>query len=502
MKITKAMFSRKFFLANLVLTGVLAGFVLATLFIGARAKTGAIPKLRAENQAQSDPLVAEGLAQAEKVQSAFNFIAKQVMPSIVEIKVVEEVSPTTGDQGDWPWKFFFDNQDDQQKRQPSPRTERGLGSGVVVENRDDQYFVLTNNHVAGKAKEITVILKDKREYKASLVGKDERRDLAVIVFQTKEKNINLAKLGDSDKVQVGDWAVALGNPLGLDFSMTAGIISALQRSGGPDNNISDFIQTDAAINQGNSGGALVNVRGEVIGINTWIASPSGGSIGLGFAIPINNAKRAVRDIIDKKEVKYGWLGVRLSDSDASFLSSLGAEGRKGAFVEDVVDSSPADKSGILPGDLVIAVGDKKVAEYAELTRIVGDIEAGRTVAFSVIRDGQEKIVNVKIEERNEKVVSDNSKLWPGIYVINSDSEMLKDQEDLAKAKGVVVGSVMAKTPAAGMGLQTKDLITELNGKKIKNLREFYAALNASKGKISFRYIREGKEFETPAYIKK
>jgi Do/DeqQ family serine protease len=502
MKFMKRMFSREFFFANLVLVGIVMGFAIALAVFGFGARKAPGMSVKAESPAIQDTAIQASLAEAEKVQGSFQWVARQVLPVTVELKVVAEASADDSLNG-VPWKFFFNNPEDERSAPSVPRTEQGLGSGVIVERSGDTVYVLTNNHVAARAKEITVILYDLREYKGTLVGTDTRRDLAVISFTTKDKDINVARLGDSDKLQVGDWAIAVGNPLGFGSSVTIGNVSALKRSGGPDGNISDFIQTDASINQGNSGGALANIRGEVIGINTWIASTTGGSIGLGFAIPINNAKRAVRDLIDRKVVKYGWLGIKMGELDPADVKSLGAEGRKGAFVDSIFQGSPADKGGIIPGDLIVAMDGKAITGYDQLTRLVGDLVPGAKTEFTVLRSGAERKISVKIEERDDKKANDNAKYWPGLNVLPVDSPLLKDV--LAKgekAEGIFVTGITPKTPAASMGLALRDRIVEINGKKVKTLKDFYDALNADTNKFIFRYLREEKEFESPAYIKK
>jgi len=236
----------------------------------------------AESPADSAPASTKAdLAQAVSVQNAFRFVAETVQPAIVEINVTITQPVQEDPQDDFPWQFFFGNTPDQK---PKPRQEHGLGSGIIVRRDGDTYYVLTNNHVAGSADKITVRTYDGKQHTGSLVGKDERKDLALVKFSSSH-DIAVATLGDSSALRVGDWAIAIGSPYGLVSSVTAGIVSALGRTGGPDGNISDFIQTDAAINRGNSGGALVNIHGEVVAINTWIASESGGIVGLGFAIP-------------------------------------------------------------------------------------------------------------------------------------------------------------------------------------------------------------------------
>jgi Do/DeqQ family serine protease len=501
MKTLKMLHSRKFFYVNLALLGAVAGFcVAAAVFLGAGAKAppAPLPSLQAQVPNDLEAPVKAALEEARQVQSAFRYIAGQVTPTVVEVRVVEEAKVQQVDQNQWPWRFFFGEPENDQDNTPSiPRTERGVGSGVIVERKGDTYYVITNNHVADNAKQITIVLSDKREFKGSLVGTDKRRDLAVVSFEAKGANLPLARLGDSDAVRVGDWAIAVGNPLGLSFSVTTGTISALGRETGPDGTVSDYIQTDAAINQGNSGGALVNIDGEVIGINTWIASPNGGSIGLGFALPINNLKKPVRDIIDKKTITYGWLGVRLAEADADFLRSLGIEGRTGAFVEQVANGSPAEKGGILPGDFIVGMDKRELKSYAELSRLVGDTAAGTKVEFTLIRSGKERKLSVKLEERDEKRISDNSIYWPGLILAPAGSESLEGQDIKAPEGAVVVLSVIPKTAAAGLGLTSLDVITEVNGKKVKNLAAFYEALNASGDKLSIGYSRDGQEYETP-----
>lgn len=506
MGINKLLFSKRFFIANLLVAGLMIGFVAAgAVFLLNGAKVPARMTLGAEPPRELDPGVKASLDEARKVQGAFQWVAGQIMPVVVELKVTEKDLGAQNDIQAWPWRFFFNNPDapdtPQTTPQRTPRLTQGLGSGIIVEKKGDVYYAVTNNHVAGNAQDITVILQDKREFKGTLVGTDPRRDIAVVSFAPKDSSIPLARLGDSDNLKVGDWAIAVGNPLGLSFSVTTGTISALSRDGGPEDNISDFIQTDASINQGNSGGALANIDGEVVGINTWIASPTGGSIGLGFAIPINNVKKSVRDIIDKKEVKYGWLGVRLMDNDAAFLRSLGADGKQGAFIEQVFQDSPADKGGLIPGDLVTSMDGKDIKNVNDLTRRVGDTVAGTKVEFGIIRSGAAKKLTVKIDERDDKKTGDNAKLWPGIQVLPSDSPLLSNA-GMKVDSGVVVQAVIPKSPGADMGLQARDVITEINGKKVSSLRDFYDAINGSSSKLTFKYSRNDKDYESPAYIKK
>jgi len=507
MSFMKKLYSRNFFILNLVLIGVIAGFALAyTGFSrGAKAQAALSPvAIRAESPMdKASPEAKAAIAQAEAVQNAFRYVAQKVKPSVVEINVVEtKTTKTTKDQDQLPWRFFFGPQD-QTEESPQPYEERGTGSGVIVRRDGKTVYVLTNNHVAGNASEITVILHDEREYKADLVGTDERKDLAVVKFDSDSADIAVASLGDSSEMMVGDWAIAIGSPFGLVSSVTAGIVSALGRTGGPDgNNISDFIQTDASINKGNSGGALANIRGEVIGINTWIASPTGGSIGLGFAVPINNAKKTIDDLITKKKVEYGWLGIQMREPDKAASADLGSEPKKGVIVTSLFMGSPAQKGGFLPGDIVLSADGEAIRTQDQLARIVGDIQAGTKADFSVIRDGKKLELRVTLEARNVDKVND-SNLFPGVDVLPLKSESVNEDKLPKGAEGVIVVNVQAKSPAATIGLKTGDLITEVNGKKISSLREFYKLINDPASKeISFSLIRDDNTIKTLAYVKK
>jgi len=284
-------------------------------------------------------------------------------------------------------------------------------------------------------------------------------------------------------------------------SMTMGIVSAVGRTGGPAGNINDFIQTDTSINQGNSGGALVNIRGEVIGINTWIASSSGGgSVGLGFAIPINNAKRSIDDFINKGEISYGWLGVSLIDPDKDLMQALNLNGKKGAMATQIFLGSPAEKGGIQPGDFIISLNGKEVRGMNQLTLMVGDLKPGENASFKVIRDGKEQEIKVRIEARNDEVAAENSKIWPGVYVIPLTDAVRESLKLDSKMEGLYVSQVIAKSPAAIAGLQRQDLITAVNGEKVKDLASFYRVIREKAGReIWFDIKRGDSTLETPKF---
>ncbi|MDR0598881.1 MAG: Do family serine endopeptidase [Treponema sp.] len=501
MNLIRKLSSKNFFIFNLVLLGTLFGFVLAFLSFS-RAKGGG----QAQAQAgQTAPIPQDALSTAERLQTAFRAISEKVLPSVVELKTVSIRRQQVPNFNGIPWEFFFGDPNEGNGREREFRSQ-GLGSGIIVRKIEGGgkgaavYYVLTNHHVVGDANEISVALNDGAEYAAELVGKDERKDLAMVSFQCPD-NLPLAVLGDSDAVMVGDWAIAIGNPLGFMSSMTMGIVSAVGRTGGPAGNINDFIQTDTSINQGNSGGALVNIRGEVIGINTWIASSSGGgSVGLGFAIPINNAKRSIDEFINKGEISYGWLGVSLTDPDKDVTAALSLTGKRGAMVSQMFLGSPAERGGIQPGDFITGLNGKEVRGVNHLTLMVGDLKPGEQVTFQVIRDGAQRDLRVRIEARNNDVAAENSKLWPGVYVVPVTDSIRETLKLDSKVEGLYVGQVIARTPAAVVGLQRQDIITAVNGEKVKDLASFYKVMREKAGKELWFDVKRGDSvLETPKY---
>lgn len=452
------------------------------------------------------PIPQEAITLLEGMQSANRAVAAAVLPTVVTLDVVEtKTVPSTPLEG-FPW-FFFQGPDGKKGEERSDEKPRGreyraegLGSGVIVRKTGTTYYVLTNQHVVGSATEIRVKLFNEREFTGKLIGGDERKDIALVSFESNDKNIPLAKIGDSQTVQAGDIVFAVGAPLGYMSSITQGIVSAVGRSGGPNNNINDFIQTDAAINQGNSGGPLVNIYGEIVGINSWIASSTGGSQGLGFSIPINNVKKAIDDFIKTGKIKYGWLGVSLSSANQIMLDELGITNTRGALASQIFIGSPAEKGGMIPGDFVISLNGINVRSVDQLVRDVGDLENGETVTFGVIRQGKEETLTVRIEERNESLVSDASKLWPGFIPIPLTDEVRKEAKISKDVKGVLVYGIQAKSPAAVMGMQSGDIITAVNDKKIKKLSDFYTYISDKSVKETwYDILREGQTVSTIRY---
>jgi serine protease Do len=449
------------------------------------------------------------------IQDTYREVAAETLPVVVEINVVEVIKQKIPQNMFSPWNFFgnewpfggsspFSNQNpNQNNNEPKEKEfrQQALGSGVIVRHKDDNFYVITNNHVVGNADEISVTLNDGRQFKAKIVGKDSRTDLAVVSFKSKE-NIPVATLGNSDNLMIGDFVFAIGNPLGFESTFTSGIVSALGRKAEAGSNIADYtdyIQTDAAINPGNSGGALVDQNGEVIGINTWIASQSGGNDGIGFAIPINNAKKAVNDFIKSGKIVYGWLGVSIADLPKAQFGDVRADmkltGKSGALVLNLFMNSPAEKAGLLPGDFITKVDNISIKDSNQLTRVVGNALPGETRNVSIIRYGKEKQLTIKFEARSdEESLSANTQLWPGMLVVKITDDIRKANQIPKNIQGVIVGSVVKGAPSAIAGFQEGDIITAINKKSIHSIMDFYKELNSSKSKeTTFRVNRYGNE---------
>ena len=454
--------------------------------------------------AKRTPISSTEINIIQSLQNSFRSISENMLPAVVEVDVSETKTykdPFGGFSS--PWEYFFGSpkSEDEKKNNQTEYESKGLGSGVIVRKTGNTFYVLTNNHVAGKATKISIKLNDSREFEGKLVGADERLDIALVSFEAKDSSIPVAKLGDSDTVQPGDICLAFGAPLGYSQSVTQGIVSAVGRSETQMSAVSDYIQTDAAINQGNSGGPLVNIYGEVIGINTWIASSSGGSVGLGFAIPINNIKNAIDSFIKSGKVVYGWVGVSLADISADYKKDLGVENMEGAFAAEVFTNSPAFNGGLKPGDFIVELNGKKVKSTNQLVREVGSLTAGTTAKFGVIRGGKRiSDLVIKVEERGTATEIGNSKIWPGFIAQPLTDEARKQLSiNDKKVQGVVITSVEEKSPAASLRLQNGDVITAVNGKVVKNLADFYSELANAEKSVNFDVYTNGGTITTGTY---
>jgi serine protease Do len=399
---------------------------------------------------------------------SFSQVAEAVGPAVVNINTVTRGgrSPMEEFFGEEFLRRFFGGEVPEQREQ----LQRSLGSGVIV---DPSGIVLTNAHVVERASEIEVVTADGKKHKAKLVGVDRRTDLAVLRLQGGGP-YPAATLGDSDKLKVGDWVLAIGSPFGLQQTVTAGIISAKGRSIGQ-GPFDDFIQTDAAINPGNSGGPLVNMSGEVVGINSAILSRSGGNVGIGFSIPVNMAKQIYTELAAKGKVTRGWLGVSIQPLTPELSNSFGIKDVKGVLISDVVQESPADKAGITAGDIIIEFDKKKVETPQDLQKIVANTQPGKGVPVKVWRDKAEKTLEIKIGETPEENVAlkstNKGKSLLGLELRALTPEIAR-QLNLRAQEGVLVFAVEEDSPAAEAGLQRGDVIREVNRQRVRNLQDF------------------------------
>ncbi len=407
---------------------------------------------------------------------SFSELAKKASPSVVNISTVKVVKgeghPTLPFGPNDPFKDFFERFFRDQV--PKDFKQRSLGTGFII---DKEGYILTNNHVVEKADEIKVKLADDREYDAKIIGRDAKTDIALIRVEG-ARNLAPLTLGNSDALQVGDWVVAIGNPFGLGHTVTAGIVSAKYRqigAGAYDN----FIQTDASINPGNSGGPLLNTAGEVIGINTAIFSRTGGSVGIGFAIPVNMAKDLLPQL-EKGRVVRGWLGVMIQHVGPAIKDKFGLDEEKGALVSDVTAGGPADKAGIKRGDVIVAVDGRKIKEMKELPYVIAAIPVGKTVAIDVIRKGEARSIQVvigELKEEDEKPLVAQAGPRMGMVVDEITPELAR-RFGLSETDGVIVVEVGSNTPAEEAGLRPGDVILEIDQVPITGLDEFKRVLDA------------------------
>lgn len=404
---------------------------------------------------------------------SFADLVKEATPSVVNISAVKIVKgqgglplpfrgPSDDPMRDFFERFFGD-------RVPKEFKQRGLGSGFII---DKEGYILTNNHVVEKTDEIKVKLHDETEYDAQIVGRDPKTDLALIRIRA-DRPLKPLRFGDSDSLRVGDWVVAIGNPFGLGNTATAGIVSAKYRhiGAGPYDN---FIQTDAPINPGNSGGPLLNTDGEVIGINTAIFSRSGGSIGIGFAIPSNMARDLLPQL-KKGKVVRGWLGVMIQKITPELKEKLGLRTERGALVADVTRGGPAEKAGIRRGDVITAFDGKRIREMNELPYLVASTPANKKVTVTVLRKGKKKEIRVKIgvmpEEPGTTVAGGGSAPDLGLTVEELTPE-LASRLRIEDARGLVITRVRPGSPAAEGGLRQGDVILELDQAPVGNAHDF------------------------------
>ncbi len=419
------------------------------------------------------------------VPASFTDVALAVSPAVVNIRTEKVVKGGGGvfrhfqspfGQDD-PFRDFFERFFGDVPRREFK--QRSLGSGFCI---DKEGYIVTNNHVVENADEIKVKLKSGKEYDAEIVGRDAKTDIALIKVKS-WRGFQTVELGDSDSLKVGEWVVAIGSPFGLEHTVTAGIVSAKGRviGSGP---YDDFIQTDASINPGNSGGPLLNMKGEVVGINTAIFSRSGGNVGIGFAIPINLARGIIDQLKTSGTVTRGWLGVSIQDLSAELAEYYGVKDGKGALVGDVFQGDPADKAGIKPKDVIVEVDGDKIEDSRHLSQKIAGIPVGGKITLKVVRDGKERTFTVKIAKRTEDkedlgLQRPEEQTDLGMTVSTLTKELAR-QFDISEGEGVVVVSVEQGGPADKADVQEGDLIIEIDHKPIKTLGDYQSQVDKVK----------------------
>lgn len=431
--------------------------------------------------------------EARTLSRTFSQVAEQISPSVVSIKVAKKQKVRSMRRGfpfghEMPFPFGFPfggpDDDDDSDEQSGP-VQRGAGSGVVI---DEKGYILTNNHVVGGADEIKVQFLDGKELAGKIVGTDPRSDLAVISVDTKSYKVKAAALGDSERLLVGEWVMAIGNPFGLDHTVTVGVISAKGRSGIGDRRASyqDFLQTDASINPGNSGGPLVNLNGEVIGINTAILGP-GGNIGIGFAVPSDMAKPVVKELIQTGKVRRPYLGISMQELTSDMAKAMGGPD-KGALVQALTPGAPADKAGVKRGDIIIKVDGKPIKNSREVQRQVLSRRVGDPVSLELWRDGKTVTLTAKAAELpgDEGSVTagggdegQNGKAKMGLSLQTLTPQMA-ERYGLKAEGGVLITAVKSGSPAADAGISRGDVILEVDRRPVRTAEEAGKALAADR----------------------
>ena len=439
--------------------------------------------------------------------------AEAVIDAVVNISTSQKVAGRQGPQGSQggqgggampqlppgsPFEEFFEEffknrrggQGDNQNRERTPRRVNSLGSGFFI---DAGGLVVTNNHVISEADEINVVLNDGTKLKAEIVGRDQKTDMALLKVDPAGRQIKAVKFGDSEKLRLGEWVIAIGNPFGLGGTVTAGIISARNRNinSGP---YDDYLQTDASINRGNSGGPLFNMDGEVVGVNTAIISPTGGSIGIGFAVPAKTAVAVIEQLRNFGETRRGWLGVRIQQVTDDIAESLGLKQARGALVAGVDDKGPAKPAGIEPGDVILKFNSREIKEMRDLPRIVADTPVGTNVEVVIVRKGKEETKTVKLgrlEDGEKPQPAAATKSDPpedksavkkalGLDLANLSDELRRRHKIKDSVKGVLITAVEAGSAAADKRLSAGDVIVEVAQEPVANAEAVQKRVDALK----------------------
>ncbi len=464
--------------AHLKVAWMLAPVTVGLVFLfGTLAQcSGEQPPSAREPAAIAAPAALPASADGVPSNETFITVAKMARASVVNISSIRE-GQEQGQRSPFPFfddpffRRFFGDEFERRFQPPPERREQGLGSGVIV---TADGYIITNNHVVEQADEIQVLLSDKRKVKAKVIGSDPKTDIAVVKIDA--KRLPTLRWGDSTRLQVGEMVMAVGNPFGLNQTVTLGIISAVGRANMGIVDYEDFIQTDAAINPGNSGGALVNLKGELIGINTAIFSRSGGYMGIGFAIPSNMAKNVLDQLIEHGKVTRGYLGVSIQEVTHDLAEQFNARGTKGALVADVMDGSPAERAGLTRGDIITKYDGVTVKDPTHLRTLVAETLPDTTVTVTVLRDGKVRELKFKIGELpktvarangNEPGTAEGDHALAGVTVKSYTGERRGRQEE-----GVQVTRVAPGSAAERAGLRPGDVIREINRKPVRNVGDF------------------------------
>jgi serine protease Do len=428
------------------------------------------------------------LAQRSSTPESFADLAEQLTPAVVNISTTQKLPERNAQRPEMPqlppgspfeeyFREFFDRQGPQNR---SPRRVSSLGSGFVIDAQKG--YVVTNNHVIADADEIKVILADNTVLEAKIIGRDDKMDLAVLQVPTDSGKLKAVKFGSSDQMRVGDWVLAIGNPFGLGGTVTAGIISARERNinAGP---YDEFLQTDASINRGNSGGPMFNTKGEVIGINTAIYSPSGGSVGIGFAIPSTSAEPVISQLIEFGRTKRGWMGVRIQGISDDVAKSLGLKDEKGALIASVTKDGPADKAGIQAGDVITEFNGVTINEVRDLTKTVAATRIGSTAPVKFIRRGEVKSARITVGELEEAertglLESDERSAAPeetmdslGLALAALTPQLRREYGIPDSVQGVAIIDVARGTAAQANGIEPGDVIVEVNQQRVASAKD-------------------------------
>lgn len=437
------------------------------------------------------PFISAVSGQNNPATSSLADMLDKVRPAVVSISVEGKAKGTQGRNSmrDLPdeFQFFFGDMfgDRFGGQDAHPRQFRGLGSGVII--NAEKGYVITNNHVIKDADKITIQLDDGREFKAKLVGADPQSDVALVQIEN-PKNLTALKFADSDKLRVGDFSVAIGNPFGLGQTVTSGIISALSRStGDADEGYQNYIQTDAAVNQGNSGGPLINLKGELIGINTAIISPSGGNAGIAFAIPSNMVNNLVQQIIEFGDVKRGMLGIKGGELNADLAKEFGVDAQQGAFISEVFPESAAAKAGLKAGDVITELNGQKLHSFSELRAKIATSGVGKDIELTYLRDGKTAKAKVTLQSEigSTGSVIDLLPELKGVEYTNQDEKGVK---------GVSITKVEKGSLAEARGLKKGDLIIGVNRHRVENVSELRKVLGEKPSVVYLNIVRDGANF--------